>query len=284
MLPRDEWVKAQGSEDFRDWDFEPGNSYSSTDQLGLPFYIWREARDNRSGKSRPRYCCATIGSYPYPDLEPWTLYFTFFNPSLNVRSTGAGKVFGIVAALVVLAVFIITWLGDRPRGPYAVGSPIGLVIIAAFLYSMFLAPVVSGIWYAVVNVYRWNNGRFKDEGQLQHVPLAHLQGFQVISAGDAGAATGQQAANLHGLAAIFADGSQIILRGSPLDYESIADQHSVMTKLFITGQAELEATWAERAKRNAAEKALAGNEPGQPGSDAGTTVAGSLKSGVPDKL
>lgn len=279
-------MTAQRSDDFRDWDFEVGNSYSSSDQLGLPFYIWREAGDNRCGLARPRYCCATIGSYPYTGLEPWTLYFTFFNPSVNVRPTGAGKVFGIVAAVVVLACFIITSFGDRPRGPYAVGSPIGLVIVAAFLYSMFLAPLVSGIWYAAVTVYRWRNGRFKDEGQLEHVPLDRLQGFQVISAGEMGAVSGQQGASLHGLTAVFADGSQIILRGSPLDYESIAEQHKVMTELFITRQPEYAATWAERAKRAAAEKAIGHSapEPNQSGSDLGKSVPGPVKSGVPEKL
>lgn len=267
------------SDDFREWDFEVGNSYSSTDQLGLPFYIWRDASDNRLGLARPRFCCVTIGSYPYSGLEEWTLYFTFFNPSLNVRPTGTLKVFGIVAGFVVLAVFIITWIGERPRGPYAIGSPIGLVLIAAFLYSMFVGALISGIWYAAVTVYRWKNGRFKDEGQLEHKPLSLLEGFQVISAGQAGAATGQQGANLHGLTAVFADGSQTILRGSPLDYESIADQHRVMTKLFITGRAELEATWAERAKKAAAEKANVHRVPEPDGSGSGPT-----KDGVPEKL
>ena len=34
----------QRSEDFRDWDIEVETSYSGFDQLGFPFYIWRERR------------------------------------------------------------------------------------------------------------------------------------------------------------------------------------------------------------------------------------------------
>ena len=94
----------QRSEDFRDWDIEVGINYSGFDQLGFPFCIWREKADSRLSLSRPRYCCVT--------LKDAKLYFNFFNPSEDVRSTGTTAVFGIAAGLMAIAT---VWDGWRVR-------------------------------------------------------------------------------------------------------------------------------------------------------------------------
>ena len=83
------------SEDFRDWNIEVWTSYSGFDQLGFPYYIWREKADSRLSLGRPRYCCVT--------LKDAKLYFNFFNPSEDVRSTGTTAVFVIAAALMAIA-------------------------------------------------------------------------------------------------------------------------------------------------------------------------------------
>ena len=277
------------SEDFRDWDIEVGRAYSSRDQIGLPFYIWREAADSRLTLGRPRYCCVTVGEKTHNGLEDHTLFFSVFNPSKNTKPTGAFKVFGAVAALVVIAMLVANCMGPTDPRPYVsnMSPPIGLVLIAAFLYSNILRALISGLWYAAVTVYRWHNGRFKDEGLLEHVPLDRLEGFQVISAGDAGVTVnGQRASAGHALAAVFARRPQIILTRSAFDYESIADKHRVMTDLFCTQRAEYGATWAERFKKAAAKQAGDQGVPGpnQTGSEPGKPVPTPIKSSVPEKL
>ena len=234
----------QRSEDFRDWDIEVETSYSGFDQLGFPFYIWREKADSRLSLGRPRYCCVT--------LKDAKLYFNFFNPSENVRSTGATTAFAIVAGLVTITMLTLGWIeGQNARGPYVsdTSAPPFLILVGTFFYATFLGSLASGIWYAAVTVFRWVNGRFKGEGQTHVMPLNLLEGFQVINAGDAGAVIdGKRATVGHGLTAAFADGSQIIMTGNAWNYASIADQHRIMTTIFCTRRAEYAARWDEIAR------------------------------------
>ncbi|MFX8712032.1 hypothetical protein ABTM46_18990, partial [Acinetobacter baumannii] len=78
-------------------------SFGGIDANGFPFYLWRESADNRLTLGRPRYCCLTP-----VDGE---LYFTFFNPSANVRQ------WEIVIALVgMIAIVLLVNFGlaERP--------------------------------------------------------------------------------------------------------------------------------------------------------------------------
>ena len=89
-------MAAARSSDFRDWDIEPETSVAGTDANGFPFYVWRESADNRLTFARPRYCCIT----PH-DGE---LYFTFFNPSENIKRAGGLATFMVVSGLASLII------------------------------------------------------------------------------------------------------------------------------------------------------------------------------------
>ena len=136
----------QRSEDFRDWDIEVGINYSGLDQLGFPFCIWREKADNRLMLSRPRYCCVT--------LKDAKLYFNFFNPSEDVRSTGTTAVFGIAAGLMAIATVWHDWgLRLKARGLdyiHDTSPPPFMILVGAFIFAMFAGMLSSGLWYAVV--------------------------------------------------------------------------------------------------------------------------------------
>ena len=204
----------QRSEDFRDWDIEVETSYSGHDQLGFPYYIWRENADSRLSLGRPRYCCVTERNNE--------LYFTFFNPSENIRSNGTTTAFVIAAGLVTIAMLALSWIdAQKPRVAYVYDThaPPFLVFVATLMYAMFAGMISSSMWYVAVTLYRWINGRFKDDGRIIVVPLNMLEGFQVISAGDAGAQiNGKRATIGHGLTASLADGTQIILTGDAVNY------------------------------------------------------------------
>ena len=259
----------QRSEDFRDWNIEPETSHSGCDELGLPYYIWRESADNRLTLGRPRYCCVT--------LKDARLYFNFFNPSGDVRSTGATAVAVIAGGLVATATVWTGWTArEAARGLdyiHNTSLPPFLIAVAALLSAIFAGMLSGVLWYAVVTLYRWVNGRFKGDGRMDVMPLNLLEGFQVINATDAGAViNGKRATVGHGLTAAFADGSQIILTGNAWNYASIADQHRIMTTIFCTRRAEYAARWDEIA-RNAS--ARTGGDPSRQGLS---------KDGIPQKL
>jgi len=247
----------QRSEDFRDWDIEVCTSYSGFDQVGFPFYIWREKADSRLSLGRPRYCCVT--------LKDAKLYFNFFNPSENARSTGATTAFVIAAGLVTIAMLALSWIdAQKPHVAYVYDThaPPFLIFVATCMYAMFAGLISSSMWYVAVTLYRWINGRFKDDGRIIDVPLNMLEGFQVIGAGDAGAQiNGKRATIGHGLTASLADGTQIILTGDAVDYESIAEMHRIMTTLFCTRRAEYAARWDEIARNVASQSQLGQSSP-----------------------
>ena len=248
----------QRSEDFRDWDIEVETSYSGLDQLGFPFYIWREKADNRLLLGRPRYCCVT--------LKDAKLYFNFFNPSENVRSTGTTAVFVIAAGLMAIATVWDGWRETQASWGrdyiHDTSPPPLMILFGAFLFAMFAGMVSSSVWYVAVTLYRWINGRFKGEGRIDVMPLNMLEGFQVINAGDAGAEiNGKRATIGHGLTASLADGTQIILTGDAVSYKSIAEMHRIMTTLFCTQRSEYAARWDEIARNNLAQSQTGVSKP-----------------------
>ena len=90
------------SEDFRDWDLEVEAHASGLDhEWHYPFYLWRESADNRLHLGRPRYCCIT----PIGD----ELQFSFFDPTKDVKPTGAMKA-GLIVAGIVAALMIVNGL------------------------------------------------------------------------------------------------------------------------------------------------------------------------------
>ena len=239
------------SEDFRDWDIEVETSYSGFDQLGFPYYIWREKADSRLSLGRPRYCCVTERNNE--------LYFTFFNPSENIRSKGTTTAFVIAAGLAAIATVWDGWRATQASWGrdyiHDTSPPPLMILFGAFMFAMFAGLISSSVWYVAVTLYRWINGRFKDDGRIIDVPLNMLEGFQVISAGDAGAQiNGKRATIGHGLTASLADGTQIILTGDAVSYELIAEMHRIMTTLFRTQRSDFVTPWIERVKKEPGNK------------------------------
>jgi hypothetical protein len=261
-------MATNSSNDFRDWDIDVETRYSGYDELGFPFYLWRESADNRLTLSRPRYCCVM----PVKDV----LCFVFFDPSKDIKSTGAMNALYAVAGLVTIAMLTLGWFErQNARGPYAsdMSAPPFLILVSTVFYALFLGSLVGGIWYAGVTVYRWINGRFNSDGRIVMMPLGSLDGFQVLNAGEAGAiVNGEPAKTGHGLAAVFDDGTQIILTGNAWNYRSIADQHRDMTIAFCKMREEYVKPWSERLKMSVK------SEEGSLG------VNSSSLSGLPDKL
>lgn len=259
------------SGDFRDWDIEAEASYSGTDASGFPFYLWRESADNRLFLGRPRYCCITPIS--------GVLHFSFFNPSANVRSTGGARAFWMVTAIVaaLITVFSIWDLSTREQLPYAMDErpPPFFMMLAILLYSPFMGLLVAAPWFVIITVSRWVNGRFEGDGKIVHMPLVQLDGFQVITARDAGAMVdGKPAQTGHGLSAVFG-GSQLILTGNAWNYRSISDKHRDLTQAFRLPRDEMLRVWVEAQKPAGV----------APQSVAPATAAASFSgSGVPDTL
>ena len=107
-------MASNNSADFRDLDIEVETSTGGRDhQWGFPYYLWRESADNRLYLGRPRYCCIT-------PIEG-ELYFSFFDPTKDVKPTGANKAFlvttGVFAALMI--VMSLWELATRDPLPYS---------------------------------------------------------------------------------------------------------------------------------------------------------------------
>ena len=239
-------MAGQSSADFRDWDIEAETSIEGRDAAGRPFYLYRESADDRLKLGRPRYCCIT----PINGV----LNFSFFDPSANVRPTGAANAAAVAAVLTALAIFVSEWMTERSPRPYHfdTSAPPFMVLVGAFLAGSFAAGLVGVPWYAAVTLVRWSTGRFKDDGHVTHLPLASLDGFQMLNAGDAGAfVDGKRATSGHGLSAVFDDGTQVILTGNAWDYRSITQQHRNMTLAFRGRRDEMLMAWAELQKPKA---------------------------------
>lgn len=167
-------------------------------------------------------------------------------------------VFGIAAGLMAITTVWISWLENQnARGLdyiHDTSNPPLMVLIGTFLFATAAGMLGSTLWYVAVTLYRWINGRFKGEGRSTLMPLSLLEGFQVINAGDAGAAiNGERATAGHGLTANFADGSQLILTGNAWNYKSVATMHRIMTSMFYARRSEFVAPWAEKIKKASAQ-------------------------------
>lgn len=222
--------------DFRRWQFAAEQSFQGLDAGRFPFFVWRESADDRLGFSRPRYCCVVEGDDD--------LLFQFFNPSKNVRSTGAlGLAYltggGIMVWSLVNALFI-----GKPGDAFA-GA------IAGFLLAGFAAPLLGGVCYAAVTMWRWANGRFEGDGRLYSIPWRHLDGFQVVSAEDTGAErTERSPRGGFGLYATFGNKAPgIPLTANFWNQESIAEKHRLLTVEFIEKRGTLLRGWDEERKR-----------------------------------
>lgn len=234
---------AEPTKDFRDWDIEPETSFGDVDANGLPFYVWRENADNRLTFARPRYCCIVER-----DRE---LYFAFFNPSENVKSTRAMMTFAVVAGLVALKVIGTAWLDDRPPLPYHLdeSDPPLLVLLNAVFKGSVLGGLAAGACYSITTFYRWVHGRFPGEGQLHTKPLRALTGFNMVQAAEAGAMINGSPAKVgRGLTAAFEDGTIMILTGNAWNYPSIAGMHRDLTNAFRVPRDDILQKWTALQK------------------------------------
>ena len=216
--------------DFRTLDLDVETHLSGTDEQGYPFYVWRESADNRYGLSRPRYCCITASG---PEL-----YFTFYNPSGDVKATAAWKAGALVAAGFVV-LFVVTMITDRYRDapmPYSTDPPPGMVLIATFGSAMIFGSLVFYVWDCVATVLRWMRNRFADDGRLTQIPWAQLDSFQVVTPEEAGVEREREkrGSGGHGLLATFGNESTAIpLTANVWNHQSIAGKHRDLTVLFI---------------------------------------------------
>ncbi len=274
------------SKDFRDWDLEVEDHASGLDhEWHYPFYLWRESADNRLYLGRPRYCCITpIGS---------ELYFSFFDPTKDVKPTGAMKA-GLITAGVVAALMIFNGLYElatRTPLPYSMDrrAPPFFILLGILFVPPLIGGMVAGPVYAYQTIKRWMNGRFEGDGRLVPMPLRQLDGFQVLSARDAGVKFDNKPADTgHGLAAVFEDGSQLILTGNAWNYESITRKHRDLTQAFRMPRDKILADWVEAGKKadaRAAERKRSSTPPSAPTGDGGSTdPVVPPKKGVPKKL
>ena len=274
------------SGDFRDWDLEVEDSASGLDHdRRFPFYLWRESADNRLYLGRPRYCCIT----PL-DGE---LQFSFFDPTKDIKPTGAMKA-GLITVGIVAALMIVNGLHElatRTPLPYTMDrrAPPFFILLGILFVPPMIGGLVAGPLYAFHTIKRWMNGRFAGDGRLVHMPLSLLSGFQVLSARDAGVKFDNKPADTgHGLAAVFEDGSQLILTGNAWNYESITNKHRALSQAFRVPRDKMLADWAEA--RKAAEKLAAETKKKHAPTDTPTDNDGNTapaqppKKGVPKKL
>lgn len=260
-------------DDFRNWDLPPETSFGGREANGYPFLIWRESADNRAGLSRPRYCCLTE--------QDGDLNFTFFDPSLDVRPTGALVACGVVVALVVIAALTSYWLTPRPYIPYAFDErpPPFLIFLSTAFSASMLAGLVGGGWFTLVTLVRWYRNRFEGDGRISSKPLQLLVGFTDLNAGEMGARINSEVATTgHGLIATFSDGAVMYLTKNAWDYPSIVERHRQLTNAFRMPKDDLVRKWDERQKRRPSDAATSSVAVDAPGGTRGRTV------GVPDSL
>jgi len=232
--------------DYWNWDIEAETSYGGTAPNGYPFLVWRESADNRLGLSRPRYCCITE--------QEDGLFFTFFNPSGNIRATGGLAVFCGVAVLVAIAMFATYLLESRPALPYHLDMtpPPFVVLVGTVLAAAMLGAVTSGAWYVLITLLRWHRGRFEGDGHRYMMPLRSLLSFNEVHAGEAGAqVSGERAKTGHALTAAFENGSMWILTGNAWNYPSIVAKHANLTNAFREPRDKYLAEWETRRKEAA---------------------------------
>jgi hypothetical protein len=128
-------------------------------------------------------------------------------------------------------------------------APPLIALLATSFFALLFGGISASIWYATVTVLRWSKNRFAEDGRLHTTPLRLLDGFQVISAGDAGAvANGSSAKSGHGLAAVFSDNTQLILTRNAWDYASIVGKHRELNAAFRGQRDVILAKWADARK------------------------------------
>lgn len=228
----------------RNVDIDVETSASGKDAHGWPFFIWRESADNRFGVSRPRYCRVVEGDDD--------LLFQFFDPSQDVRSTGAS-----LATLVTGGgIFVWSLAYAMFGGPHKPGDAFATVIVG-FQFAFFAAVALGGVWYVAVTLGRWAKNRFEGDGRLTVVPWRDLEGFQVVAADATGAQrTDRTAPGGEGLFADFGGRvPSLPLTANFWNHVSIAEQHRLMTRDFIEGRGPLLAAWDEQRRRREKQQA-----------------------------
>lgn len=252
-----------GPMEFRTWNLDAETSHTGTAANGFPFYLWRESADNRIGVSRPRYCTVS-------EIDN-DLFFEFFNPAAEQKPTGAMMVFILVGgAFALLSLVSYFVFGDQFRASTAPfhTPPVLAVMGAAFGGSVF-GGISACVWYVSSLALRWQRNRFEGDARLLRMPWSMLESFTELSARDAGAkGNGDKPPTGHGLAAVFTDGSIMILTSNSWERTSIMGTHRELTSLFIAPRDAAIRGFKDRLKRAARTESAA--------------PAG--KEGVPDKL
>lgn len=252
-----------GPMEFRTWNLDAETSHTGTAANGFPFYLWRESADNRIGVSRPRYCTISVDGNE--------LFFEFFNPAAQQKPSGALTIFILVGgAFALLSLVSYFVFGDQFRASTApFHTPPVLAVMGAVFGGSVLGGISAGVWHVLALAWRWKRNRFEGDGRVLRMPWSMLESFTEMSARDAGAkGNGDNPPTGHGLAAVFTDGSIMILTSNSWERTSIMGTHRELTRLFITPRDAAIREFKERLKRAARTESAA--------------PAG--KEGVPDKL
>lgn len=229
--------------DFRTWDMEPETSLSGSTAEGYPLYVWRESADNRLGLSRPRYCCVV--------RDGDELLFQFYNPVGAQRQSIAmavGCIIGGAAALWTLVdYFVLGHTNTAATAPFA--TPPVLIVLNAALKAGVLGGLAGGAWYVVATPLRWFRNRFASDGRLYSRPWHELDNFRTLSAADAGATiNGEPARQGEGLAAVFIDGTQIVITANSWEHTSNVARHALLTRMFVIERDAMQSTLAQLLK------------------------------------
>lgn len=229
------------------------------DSAGLPYFVWRESGDNRFGLSRPRYCCIT------PKGED--LHLTFFNPSEDVKPTGANSAF-IGVCILMGVLFIVEMIAERFRGvPGPREYPPGPLfsLIAFFGTAMILGGLVYYVWDGIATVWRWRTSRFAGDGRITSVPWRQLVAFRVVTPEENGVQRGPDEKKVgEDLQATFGmAAAPWALTANKWNNRSVVNIHRELTVLFIGHRDECLANWDRNVRdaKKAPPKTGGGNGP-----------------------
>lgn len=255
-------------EPFWDREIEPESSIGGVDEHGYPFFMWRESADNRLGVGRARYCCIrkTNG----------TLQFAFCDPWGAARSNHAWEAYVFSVAVGSLGLFVWFTYFDHSEWLGA-----GLV---AVITSVLVGSVVPLLVYVTVMLLRWWGDRYAGDSKVYEMPWDELTGFSKLPAALTGATQfGDPAKTGEGLAAIFSDGTEIILTRNPWKRDSIIEFHKLLTQRFAGPEAaRMRREFSDQQRKADLMEAL--RQAAQPAHAPASSGVPTSKPGVPDTL
>jgi hypothetical protein len=235
--------------DITTWDLPVDSSKSGTAPNGYPYFMWREAADNRLGLSRPRFCAIME--------DGDRLLFCFYNPVGNVEQGLWPKLAGLCAILIA-SILLIDYtavpalFGRAPFLSFPEQMFFLEVIYIAFV-TAFLTLVLMSATYIGVTLVRWSSNRFASDGWFETRPLSDLLGFDMPPAANLRVSGGNDNAppNSFGLTAVFEGGHIWALTANAWNYTSAARYHAMLTAAFRDNRDKFTSEFQAKLKRAA---------------------------------